>query len=153
MEKEVATHSSVLAWRIPGTEEPGGLPSMGSHRARHDWSDLAAAYYNSTFTWQSLCWIISPWGQALAFNLHVLNTEHSDRLIGGTQLMLIKCMGDAKRMHGCTKCLRTTVILLFLLFSFLSVVNNHFINFSSISAFYSLISTTLINFWFQSAMG
>ena len=39
----MATHSSVLAWRIPGTVEPGGLPSMGSHRVRHDWSDLAAA--------------------------------------------------------------------------------------------------------------
>ena len=35
-EKERATHSSVLAWRIPGTGEPGGLPSMGSHRVRHD---------------------------------------------------------------------------------------------------------------------
>ena len=39
----MATHSSILAWRIPGTGEPGGLPSMGSHRVRHDWSDLAAA--------------------------------------------------------------------------------------------------------------
>ena len=43
MEKEMATHSSILAWRIPGTEEPGGLPSMGSHRVKHDWSNLAAA--------------------------------------------------------------------------------------------------------------
>ena len=43
LEKEMATHSSVLAWRIPGTEEPGGLLSMGSHRVRHDRSDLAAA--------------------------------------------------------------------------------------------------------------
>ena len=43
LEKEMATHSSVLAWRIPGTGEPGGLPSMGSHRVGHDWSDLAAA--------------------------------------------------------------------------------------------------------------
>ena len=43
LEKELATHSSVLAWRIPGTEKPGGLPSMGSHRVGHDWSDLAAA--------------------------------------------------------------------------------------------------------------
>jgi len=43
LEKEMATHSSVLAWRIPGTAEPGGLPSMGSHRVWHDWSDLAAA--------------------------------------------------------------------------------------------------------------
>ena len=36
LEEEMATHSSVLAWRIPGTGEPGGLPSMGSHRVRHD---------------------------------------------------------------------------------------------------------------------
>ena len=43
LEKEMATHSSVLAWKIPGMVEPGGLPSMGSHRVRHDWSDLAAA--------------------------------------------------------------------------------------------------------------
>ena len=41
--EETAAHSSVLAWRIPGMGEPGGLPSMGSHRVRHDWSDLAAA--------------------------------------------------------------------------------------------------------------
>ena len=41
LEKEMATHSSVLAWRIPGTGEPGGLPSMGLHRVGHDWSDLA----------------------------------------------------------------------------------------------------------------
>ena len=43
LEKEMATHSSVLAWTIPGTGEPGGLLSMGSHRVRHNWSDLAAA--------------------------------------------------------------------------------------------------------------
>ena len=39
----MATHSSVLAWRIPGTGEPGGMPSLGSHRVGHDLSDLAAA--------------------------------------------------------------------------------------------------------------
>ena len=43
LEKEMATQSSVLAWRIPGMGEPGGLLSMGSHRVGHDWSDLAAA--------------------------------------------------------------------------------------------------------------
>ena len=43
LEKEMATHSSVLAWRIPGTGEPDGLPSVGSHRVGHDGSDLAAA--------------------------------------------------------------------------------------------------------------
>ena len=48
LEKEMATQSSVLAWRIPGTGEPGGLLSMGLHRVRHDWSDLAAA---AVFWW------------------------------------------------------------------------------------------------------
>ena len=43
LQKEMATHSSVLASRIPGMGEPGGLPSMGSHRVGHDWSGLAAA--------------------------------------------------------------------------------------------------------------
>ena len=43
LEKEMTTHSSVLAWRIPGTVERCRLPSMGSHRVRHDWSDWAAA--------------------------------------------------------------------------------------------------------------
>ena len=43
LEREMATHSSVLAWRIPGMAEPGGLLSVGLHRVGHDWSDLAAA--------------------------------------------------------------------------------------------------------------
>ena len=45
----MATHSSVLAWRIPGTGEPGGRPSLGSHRVGHDRSDLAEAYLRSTY--------------------------------------------------------------------------------------------------------
>ena len=48
LEKEMATHSSVLAWRIPGRGEPGGLLSMGSHRVGHDCSDLAAAAAEGT---------------------------------------------------------------------------------------------------------
>ena len=47
----MAIHSSTLAWKIPGMGEPGGLPSMGSHRAGHNWSDLAAVAYNY---WQNL---------------------------------------------------------------------------------------------------
>ena len=43
LEKEMATHLSILDWRIPGTGEPGGLLSIGLHRVGHDWSDLAAA--------------------------------------------------------------------------------------------------------------
>ena len=41
LEKEMATHSSILAWRIPWTEEPAGLQSTGSQEVRHDWSDLS----------------------------------------------------------------------------------------------------------------
>ena len=48
LEKEMATHSSVLAWRIPGAGEPGGLTSMGSHRVGHVWSDLAVAAGKTT---------------------------------------------------------------------------------------------------------
>ena len=51
LEKEMATHSSVLAWRIPGTGEPGGLPSMGLHRVGHDWNDLAAAAAAGLYYW------------------------------------------------------------------------------------------------------
>ena len=47
LEKEMASHSSVLAWRIPGTGHLGGLPSMGSHRVGHDWSDSAAPAANT----------------------------------------------------------------------------------------------------------
>ena len=57
LEKKMVPHSSVLAWRIPGTAEPGGLQSMGSHRVGHDWSDLAAcnkmlifwSYFHASF--------------------------------------------------------------------------------------------------------
>ena len=52
LEKEMATHSSVLAWRIPGTGETRGLPSMGSHRVRHDWSDLAVAAPTLSHFWK-----------------------------------------------------------------------------------------------------
>ena len=57
LEKEMATHSSVLAWRIPETGEPGGLLSMGSHRVGHDWCDLAAILFEGlprgwTWSWR-----------------------------------------------------------------------------------------------------
>ena len=55
LEKEMATHSTVLAWRIPGTGEPGGLPSMWSHRVRHDGSDLAATASITSFLLNSFC--------------------------------------------------------------------------------------------------
>ena len=75
LEKEMATHSSVLAWRIPGTGEPGGLPSMGSHRVGHDWSDLAAAAAAGYVPRSG----ISEWLSSSIFGLMNLHTVlHSD---------------------------------------------------------------------------
>ena len=51
-EEYMATHSSILAWRIPWTEEPGGLSSIGSHRVRHDWSDLACMLTQLRRIWE-----------------------------------------------------------------------------------------------------
>ena len=62
LEKEMATHFSVLAWRIPGTGEPGRLPSMGLHRVRHNWRDLAAAalHGKNPKYWNLLITLLSP---------------------------------------------------------------------------------------------
>ena len=61
LENEMATHSSVLAWRIPGTGEPGELPSLGSQRVRHDWSDLAAAAAGCFSLSLSCMWLSASW--------------------------------------------------------------------------------------------
>ena len=63
LEKKMATHSGVLAWRIPGTGQPGGLLSMGLHRVRHDWSNLAAAA--AAVCMLSHIWLfVTPWTTA-----------------------------------------------------------------------------------------
>ena len=69
LEKEMATHSNILAWRIPGTEEPGRLPSVGLHRVRHDWRDLAAA---SILAWR-ISWTEEP-GRLQSMGLQELDT-------------------------------------------------------------------------------
>ena len=95
----MAIHSSVLAWRIPGTGEPGGLPSMGSHRVGHDWSDLATAAVSNQFMWitllsflfslTSICFlfVLFPLSQiyfnsvsGMFGNSHWLNETHWKRL-------------------------------------------------------------------------
>ena len=77
MGKEMATHSSVLAWRIPGTAETSGLLSMGCHRVGHDWSDLAALLLlllscsvvsNSATAWTRACQ--SPLSFTVSWSLH-----------------------------------------------------------------------------------
>ena len=63
LEKETAAHSSVLAWRIPGKAEPGGLPSMGSRRVGHCQSDLAAAAALYIPQGTQLCDNLEEWGE------------------------------------------------------------------------------------------
>ena len=78
LEKEMATHSSVLAWRIPGMGEPGGLLSMGSHRVGHDWSDLAAVAQTVKHPVQCRRprfdpWVRKiPWGKEMAAHSSIL---------------------------------------------------------------------------------
>jgi len=64
----MATHSTVLAWRIPGTGEPGGLPSLGSHRVGHDWSDLAAAAAVCVYIYICVCIYIMEYYSAIKKN-------------------------------------------------------------------------------------
>ena len=74
LEKEMATHSSVLTWRIPGMGEPGGLPSMGLHGAGHNWRDLAAAAAKSQ---AQLKW----------FSMYIQSVDH--HLIPGNFIQLL----------------------------------------------------------------
>jgi len=89
LEKEMATHSSVLAWRIPGTGEPGGLPSMGLQRVRHNWSDLAAAAAIHTIkyhiSWES---VISSFHSV---ELCSLRMQFGKRFLSWMVLIFIQC--------------------------------------------------------------
>ena len=81
LEKEMATHSSVLAWRIPGMVEPDGLPSMGSHRVGHDWSDLAAWAIDLNMSFPSLltcfCQNYHLWTSRMSCSFSQHSTKHS----------------------------------------------------------------------------
>ena len=74
-EKEVATHSSILAWRIPWTEEPGGPQSIGSQRARHYWSDLAQMQYSIVYMYHTF--FIHLYDDGYLDCFHVLSVVNS----------------------------------------------------------------------------
>ena len=106
----MAAHSSVLAWRIPGTAEPGGLPSMGSHRVGHDWIDLAAAAMTSICTykksseWKSLShvWLLWPHGLYNPWNSPGQNTG-----VGSLSLLqgIFPTQGSNRRLSHCRQIL------------------------------------------------
>ena len=101
LEKEMATLSSVLALRIPETGEPGGLPSVGSHRVGHDWSDLAAALLSQA---HSPIWLL------------LLNTHHlwSSSITTGSFLFFQTKLYEqfSPLTRNCTEECHTSVITL-----------------------------------------
>jgi len=112
----MATHSSILAWRIPGTGEPGGLPSMGSHRIGHDWSGLAAAaaaaatYGNSTSYGDPFA-IQADLGGAVGLlpDLHGYSKYHN-------KVSHMKCL--------VSQCIKVTFMLYYSLLSVVSCLRN-----------------------------
>ena len=96
LEKEMVTHSSVLTWRIPGTGKPSGLPSMGSHRVGHDWSDAAAAAaaglslisYNFLTFW--LCLLLSLTSRFITLAPSLISTLKFLTLLSLFCIFLIK---------------------------------------------------------------
>ena len=86
----MATHSSVLAWRIPGTGEPGGLPSMGSHRGGHDWSDLAAAAADHLCVYSEKAMPLYG-GKKHRFCLSLCNKDHVKRKMSSPAPPLSTC--------------------------------------------------------------
>ena len=91
LEKEMATHSSILAYRIPGTGEPGGLLSMGSHRVGHDWNDLAAVAAASTSYERKRQWHPTP--------VLLPGKSHGWRSLVGCSLRGCKESGTTERLH------------------------------------------------------
>ena len=79
LKKGMATHSSILAWRIPWTEEPGGLQSMGSERVRQDWVRQGRRIYKYEYNWVNTlgCWIM----EFLKKNTSSLNSEWKIALV------------------------------------------------------------------------
>ena len=119
-EKEMATHSSVLAWRIPGTGEPGGLSSMGSHRVGHDWSDLAAvvaARERQAPRTQQTWWSWNrPYGELGSARGGENEPWEEKELAVGTALGVLAGLVWALLLDaGCTLCLHLGLLLLWLL--------------------------------------
>ena len=128
LEKEMATHSSVLAWRIPGTGEPGGLPSMWSHRVRHDWSDLAVFHCVCVpqLIYSFICW----WTSGLLYVLAVVNSAAVNNGIHVSFSILVSL--------GC-------IAKLFLLRSPLTSMSLNVTSNSQLCLIWSLISTGLFH--------
>ena len=104
----MATHSSVLAWSIPGTGEPGGLPSLGSHRVGHDWSELAAAARpfqrviesRANGTPRLLC-VFSHNSSSLCFKKYFIETNDEKKIYVYLFVWLCQVLVAAHRIFSC----------------------------------------------------
>ena len=85
LEEGIATHSSILAWRIPWTEEPGGLQSKGSQRVKHNWSDSGRAHILHMYVWSRLLRV--PW-TARSSNQSILKEINPEYSLEGLMLKL-----------------------------------------------------------------
>ena len=102
LEKEMATHSIVLAWRIPGMVEPGGLPSMGSHRVGHDWSDLAAAAAISPrHNWVGIAFLKVLWSNLALFGLFLFYYQHT--ICSDSRIIIINIFLLRKKLFSLQK--------------------------------------------------
>ena len=99
--EEMATHSSVLAWRIPGMGEPGGLPSMGSHRVGHSWDEFTAAAATLTRVVSLKWWIKNNWGWRV---WESVDGEGAMAMPGDIPLKERSCGGSRKRQEYLEEC-------------------------------------------------
>ena len=116
LEKEMATHSSILAWRIPWREEPGGLQSMGSQRVRHDW---ATSLTHSLITEKIILSFYikhdmtsTPWTQCLQTSLTVLNYELAHHLEKKTNVIFLHARNMTLKMEYYLTCLGLSSLVL-----------------------------------------
>ena len=158
----MATHSSILAWRIPGTEEPSGLPSMGSHRVGHDWGNLAAAAAACILQYSSILSMENPMANdaytGFRVRLSVFNPQ--PLLIGqiiylqeasfSSSLNGEKCMGNPMdrrpwqaTVHGVTKS-RTHTHICILTYSSFLILSLSLISILSLNVF--LLSNVILLF-------
>ena len=93
----MATHSSVLAWRIPEMGEPSGLPSMGSHRVGHDWSNSSSSSSRMTLNWNAcICWFMHSFiCMFLSFIQYLLNGNYVAVVQSFSHVWLFETPGTA----------------------------------------------------------
>ena len=139
LEKEMATHSTVLAWRIPGTGEPGGLPSLGSHRVRHDWSNLAAAAAACSIVIIMATIIRLIWKQLFCTPVCSIGKNFLDQLLTA-QMIIAFAISFFTLYHSSTMvqwAKRVVIILLYLSIVFIVILK----------ILFSLISTEKLFTW------